>query len=201
MDNSTANKITDGQEYQTLGKKVFWLFFLQISPIVFILLLISIILFILSFQPFLTNTPLGNMQQDVLQAGFIAFMISLVIAIVFAIVSWLNYVNYKFSMSENSFKIKRGILSKTENAIPYRQIQNVDIERDFTFQMLGLSRLVILTAGHEDEKPKGAPLEPEEAEGVIPAIDQKLAEWLQTELLKRADVQKTIQVNKNQPQS
>ena len=42
-----------------------------------------------------------------------------------------------FLMADDSFKIKRGFLSKTENAIPYRQIQNVDIERSFMFQMLG----------------------------------------------------------------
>ena len=75
-------------------------------------------------------------------------------------------------MAEDSFKIKRGILSKTENAIPYRQMQNVDVERSFMFQMLGLSRLIILTAGHEDEKIKTG----DEAEGVIPAIDSKLAD-------------------------
>jgi uncharacterized membrane protein YdbT with pleckstrin-like domain len=92
-------------------------------------------------------------------------------------------------MAEDSLKIKRGILSKTENAIPYRQIQNVDIERSFMFQMLGLSRLIILTAGHEDENVKGT----DEAEGVIPAVDQKIASWLQTELLKRADVQKVVE--------
>lgn len=97
-------------------------------------------------------------------------------------------------MTEDSLKIKRGIFSKTENAIPYRQIQNVDIERDLVFQMLGLSRLIILTAGHEDE-PKGVPYGSDESEGVIPAIDQKLAEYLQTELLKRADIEKTVQVN------
>lgn len=92
-------------------------------------------------------------------------------------------------MSDDSFKIRRGVLSKTENAIPYRQIQNVDIERNFMFQMLGLSRLIILTAGHEDEKPE----ERDEAEGVIPALDQKLAVWLQTELLKKAEIQKVTE--------
>ena len=44
----------------------------------------------------------------------------------------------------------------------------------------------------EDEKIKS---ENDEAEGIIPALDQELARWLQTELLKRADIQKTIQIN------
>jgi len=174
------------QGYQALGKKVFWLFFLQISPVAFILLIISIILFILSFQPFLANTFFGNMQKNALWATLIIFILSLLIFAVSFAFAWLTYKNYVFSITEDSFKIKRGVLNKTENAIPYRQIQNVDIERNFMFQMLGLSRLIILTAGHEDETIKGS----DEAEGVIPALDQKLAEWLQTELLKRADVQK-----------
>ena len=97
-------------------------------------------------------------------------------------------------MAEDSFKIKRGIINKTEDAIPYRQIQDVDIERDFFFLILGLSKVIILTAGHEDEKNR----EDDESEGVIPAVDKKLGEWLQAELLKRADIQKTIDINKVQ---
>jgi uncharacterized membrane protein YdbT with pleckstrin-like domain len=187
--NNTVQQPADKQGYQTLGKKVFWLFFLQISPIALIFLVISIIFFILSFQPFLANTLLGNVQKYALGATLITFILSLLVSAISFAFAWLTYTNYLFSMAEDSFKIKRGILSKTENAIPYRQIQNVDIERSLMFQMLGLSRLIILTAGHEDESVKGS----DEAEGVIPAVDQKLAEWLQTELLKRADVQKVVE--------
>jgi putative membrane protein len=179
------------QEYQTLGKKVFWLFFMQTSPVAFVLLLLSVILFFVSFQPFITSSLFGNMRPDVLWATLIIFVISLLVFAGSFASAWLSYINYKFLLADDSFKIKRGILNKTENAIPYRQVQNVDIERSFTFQMLGLSRLIILTAGHEDEKPQGK----DEAEGIIPAIDKKIAEWLQTELLKRADVQKVVQQN------
>jgi uncharacterized membrane protein YdbT with pleckstrin-like domain len=194
MDNNIGSQTTKNQDYQTLGKKVFWLFFLQISPATIVLFLISIALFILSFQPFLTNTAFGNIQNKVLLATLIAFILFLLVGVLSFTIAWLTYINYVFLMAENSFKIKRGILSKTENAIPYRQIQNVDIERNLTFQILGLSRLIILTAGHEDETPKKTS-EDDEAEGIIPAIDQKLGEYLQAELLKRADIQKTIQVN------
>lgn len=172
------------QDYQTLGKGAFWLFFLQISPAAFILLIASIVLFILSFQPFLANT-----EKYFLLATLITFILSLLIFAGSFTFAWLTYINFVFLMAEDSFKIKRGILTKTENAIPYRQIQNVDIERSFMFQILGLSRLIILTAGHEDERSKGS----DEAEGIIPAIDKTLAEWLQTELLKKADIQKVIE--------
>ncbi|MGD0577162.1 MAG: PH domain-containing protein [Candidatus Staskawiczbacteria bacterium] len=192
MDNlNISQQIPRAAGYQTLGKKVFWLFFLQTSPAAFIILLISIVIFILSFQPFLANTPLGNVQSNALTASFIVFMISVIIFAISLGLAWLNYINYTFLMADDSFKIKRGIFSKTENAIPYCQIQNVDVERSLFFQMLGLSRLIILTAGHEDEKVKDS----DEAEGVIPAIDSKLATWMQTELLKKADIQKMVNVD------
>jgi len=183
----------DKQGYQMLGKKAFWLFFLQISPAAFILLLISIVLFIFSFQPFLIDTSFGNLQKYDLGATLITFILSLLIGAIAFAFAWLIYKNYVFLMADDSFKIKRGILNKTENAIPYRQIQNVDIERSFIFQMFGLSRLIILTAGHEDETPKGTPSVSDEAEGIIPAIDKNLAEMLQTELLKRAEIQKVVE--------
>jgi uncharacterized membrane protein YdbT with pleckstrin-like domain len=190
-DKNISQTISANQGYQTLGKKVFWMFFLQISPVAFILFIISIVLFFASFQPLLLDTTFGNIQNYVLMATFISLIASILIAILCSVIAWLTYINFVFSMGEDSFKIRKGILSKTENAIPYRQIQNVDIERDFMFQILGLSRLVILTAGHEDENDK----EGDEAEGIIPAIDQKLASWLQTELLNKSNIQKTVQVN------
>ena len=184
----------DQQGYQPLGKKVFWLFFLQISPAAIVMFFLFIIIFILSFQPFLASTAYGNMQNFSVTATLICFLLFLLIAGISFAYSWLSYINYKFCMAEDSFKIKRGIINKTEDAIPYRQIQDVDIERDFFFLILGLSKVIILTAGHEDEKNR----EDDESEGVIPAVDKKLGEWLQAELLKRADIQKTIDINKVQ---
>ena len=182
---------TNTQGYQPLGKKVFWLFFLQVSPAAVAMFVVFLILFIISFQPFLLNTAYGNMQNFALMATLISFLIFLLITGLSFAFSWLTYINYTFCISEDSFKIKRGIINKTEDAIPYRQIQDVDVEREFLFLLLGLSRVVILTAGHEDEKGEGS----DESEGVIPAVDKKMAEWLQTELLRRADIQKTVPTN------
>jgi len=193
MDNNIPQPASE-QKYQPLGRKVLWLFFLQISPVAFILLVLSAFLFVLSSQPFLMDTVFGNMQKYAVEGTLITFLAALLIIIGSFIFAWLTYINYLFMMADDSFKIKRGILSKKENAIPYRQIQNVDIERTLLFQILGLSRVIILTAGHEDNAMKGAA---SEAEGIIPAIDKKLAEWLQTELLKKADVQKVTETKQD----
>ena len=193
MNNNLLQKLPAQQEYKTLGNKVFWLFVLQTSPVTCVLLVLSVIFFILSYQPFMANTIFGNVQNYTLGATLVAFILALITFAISTALARLNYKNYVFAVGDDSFKIKRGIFSKTENAIPYRQIQNVDIECSVMFQMLGLSRLIILTAGHEDEKPNGSGSGDDEAEGIIPAIDQKLAEWLQAELLKRSNIQKVIE--------
>jgi uncharacterized membrane protein YdbT with pleckstrin-like domain len=102
--------------------------------------------------------------------------------------TWMEYRTYKYCLGENSLKIKRGLFTKEEVAIPYRQIQDVDIRRDLYFQMMGLSRIIILTAGQEDETPDDS-----ESEGILPALDKNLAEWMQAQLLERANVQKVIE--------
>ena len=181
---------TNTQGYQPLGKKVFWLFLLQISPASVVMFLLFIILSAISSQSLFANTAYLNMQQLISVAASISFFLFLIVAVISFIYTWLVYINYKFCMAEDSFKIKRGILNKTEAAIPYRQIQDVDVERDVLFLIFGLSRIVILTAGQETDK------EDVESKGVIPAVDKALGEWLQTELLRRADIQKTIAVSK-----
>jgi uncharacterized membrane protein YdbT with pleckstrin-like domain len=174
--------------YHTLGRKTLWIFVLERLHAASVLLILSIGLFILSGQAFLVKTPFGNLVPYMTDGGWIFLLLFVVAFLVTFLVAWLIYINYKYFLGANSLKIKRGILDKEEIAIPYRQIQDVDIERDLSFQMMGLSRLIILTAGHEDLKPHD-----DESEGVLPAMDKSLAEWLQTELLKRANVQKVVE--------
>jgi putative membrane protein len=177
--------------YHTLGKKTFWIFLLERAHAAFILLLLTIALFILGQQSFLATTPITNLPSYTMMAAWICLALFVFFFLVTLLIAWLIYKNYKFCLGDDSLKIKRGILNKEEVAIPYRQIQDVDIRRDLSFQMIGLSRIVIITAGHdEDEKPGD-----EDTEGILPALDKDLAEWLQAELLKRANVQKVTEEN------
>lgn len=176
------------EQYHTLGAKTLWIFALQRMHAVGVFLLLAMVLFVSADQSFLTKTPVGNLAPYVLWGAEICFALFILgFGLVFFI-AWLIYTHYKFLLGEDSLKIKRGILTKEEVAIPYRQIQDVDIERDLSFQALGLSRIVILTAGHDDEKTMD-----DKSEGILPALDKDLAEWLQAELLKRANVQKVVE--------
>lgn len=179
------------EKYHTLGHKTFLIFLLQRIHASFVCLLLAVGLFVLAGQPFLATSPLGNIANYVTEAAWIFLALFFIVFLITYFVAWLIYANYKFFLGVDSLKIKRGILNKEEVAIPYRQIQDVDIERDLTFQMMGLSRLMILTAGREDVGV--SPKDDDDSEGVLPAMDRTLAEWLQAELLKRANVQKVVE--------
>ena len=175
--------------YHTMGKKTFWMFLMQRIHAAFILLLLTIALFVVSQQAFLTTIPVANLGSYVLIAAWICLALFVIALGIIFLVAWLFYSTYKFCLGEDSLKIKRGILNKEEVAIPYRQIQDVDIKRDLSFQMMGLSRIVIITAGHEEAEKPGD----DDTEGILPALDKDLAEWMQAELLKRANVQKVTE--------
>jgi len=175
--------------YHTMGRKTFWIFFLERVHAAAILLLLTIALFVLEGQSFLVSTAVGDLTKYVALAAWIALALFLAALAVTFLVAWLIYTSYKFCLGADSLKIKKGILNKEEVAIPYRQIQDVDIDRDLSFQMMGLSRIVILTAGHDDDGKPGD----DESEGALPALDKDLAEWMQAELLKRANVQKVTE--------
>jgi putative membrane protein len=177
--------------YHTMGKKTFWIFLLQRVHAAFIFLLLAIALFVLGGQSFLATTSVGNLMGYTTMAAWIVLALFVIVFAITILIAWLIYKNYKYCLGDDSLKIKRGILNKEEVAIPYRQIQDVDLRRDLTFQMIGLSQIVIITAGHdEDEKPGD-----DDTEGTLPALDKDLAEWMQAELLKRANVQKVTEEN------
>lgn len=188
-ENPTTHPGVPEEVYHTMGKKTFWIFLLQRIHAAFILLLVTIVLFVLSGQAFLASTPVGNLTSYAELGAWIGLGLFLVVFAITLFVAWLIYKNYKFCLGDDSLKIKRGILNKEEVAIPYRQIQDVDIRRDLSFQMLGLSRIVILTAGHEEDEKPGD----DDTSGILPALDKDLAEWMQAELLKRANVQKVTE--------
>ena len=175
--------------YHMMGKKTFWIFFLERVHAAFILLLLTIVFFVASQQAALATTQFGDLTRYAALAWELCGLLFIVAFAISLFIAWLIYSNYKFCLGDDSLKIKRGVLNKEEVAIPYRQIQDVDIKRDLSFQMMGLSRIVILTAGHEEGEKPGD----DDTEGVLPALDKDLAEWLQAELLKRANVQKVTE--------
>jgi uncharacterized membrane protein YdbT with pleckstrin-like domain len=180
--------------YQKLGRKTLIIFVLQRIGAPFVLLLVSIGLFAIQGESFLAQVPISNFAQYIYLAAWACLILFGVFFLLAFFISWLVYTNYKFALGDNSLKIKRGIFDQEEVAIPYRQIQDVDLDRPLGYRMMGVSHIVILTAGHEDQPSSGDPLEERgQSEGVFPVLDKDLAEWLQAEILKRANVQKVVE--------
>ena len=169
-------------KYQYLGYKTFLILTFKKSGVFFIFLIISIVFSLAG------NNVGGNFASifsKIASVGFFLSLISFGLTLLFA---WLEYSNYRFLLGENAFKIRHGILQKEEVAIPYRQIQNVNIKRSLFDQIVGLSKLIILTAGYEDKEEKISA----ESEGILPSIDKNLAQKIQDELLKRANIEQVV---------
>lgn len=181
------NSAQESAQYRHLGKKTLWLFITERSTVALIILLISIFTLISSG----TGSGIVNVfgsPINIRLIGFYGFGLFIVAVGFTFFVSWLLYITYKYMLDADSLKVKRGILSQEQVAIPYRQIQDVTIERSITYRLWGLSRLIILTAGREEEKGDTG-----ESEGILPALDKDVAEKLQEELLSRANVQKVVE--------
>lgn len=142
--------------------------------------LLGVILLIVSFV-------IGTINPDIGLISSALMVLSFFIIIVGAIRGWIKYVSCTFVLGEYALIIRRGILSKRETSIPYRQIQNVDISQSFSNRMMGVSKLVILTAGHDDNDNTG------ESEGIFDVIQSSVASELQEELLKRTNIQQIKQ--------
>ena len=118
----------------------------------------------------------------------ILFIVSLVVLIFGIAIARLEYKNLTYTFEEFDLRMKKGILHRTENSIPYRQIQDVDIDRTLTLQFMGLSKLTIITAGHEEAA------EHEKVEVVIEPIQKEVAEDIRQMLERKIGVQVTRSV-------
>ena len=184
METPTTDLIASG--YQKLGRKtLFLLISEQIAPSILIFIAAIAITVVQALGIFSKIPLLAHWSIFLVLGVWILFVLMVSITL---FVTYLNYANFEFFLDADALKIRQGILSKSETAIPYRQIQNVDIEQDLSDRLWGVARLAILTAGHEEAK-EG---DEDSSEGILPAIDRDLAESLQTELLTRADVEKVL---------
>ncbi len=86
----------------------------------------------------------------------------------------LAYKNYRYELTEEGLNMKKGFLWKKHVSIPYKKIQNVDIIQGPVARMLGITNLLVQTAGLS-----GVAM----VEGQIPAIAPEEAERLRDQIL------------------
>ena len=110
-------------------------------------------------------------------------VIGLLVCLIGAIVARLEYSNYSYTFEEFDLRMKRGILFRHIDSLPYRQIQDVNIDRSIVHQMFGMSKVTILTAGHEEKGEKG------ETQVVLEPVDRDAAEEIRQILERKIGVQ------------
>ncbi len=175
----------------TFGKKVFWFMFIRqgLKPFIFLLSLSVILYFINteSFYNWLISLD-TIITVGILNLWTISLMISILILVFVS--AFEMYIQHKFLLGEHSFHVRRGIFMVKEKVIPYRHIQNVDIDRPYHYRLLGLSKLDITTArldNFEDEKAN-----------LIPLIDKNLAKKLSDFLIKQGVISHNGNISKSE---
>lgn len=97
----------------------------------------------------------------------------------------LTYHFYRYELTDLGFRKESGVIYKRYTTIPYARIQNVDINRGIVARLLGLSDLMIQTAGASATVGRygvaGAG-----AEGRLVGVSKADAEILRDELVLRA---------------
>jgi len=159
---------------QKLHPKAVWLFFFRFLGIGFALLIVL---------GWIGATALVEFMMK--GFGQIALVLGLffVVWILFSSIgAKLSYNVYKYELAENAFKKEHGVIQKRYVSIPYERIQNVDIHRGILARILGLSDLMIQTAGYTGGG-RGVGREPE---GRLPGISREVAEQLREELITKA---------------
>lgn len=119
--------------------------------------------------------------------GIIGVIILLIILYIAFSILWakLSYNAYKYELREDAFRKESGVIWKRYVSIPYERIQNVDIHRGILARILGLSDLMIQTAGFSGNT-GGRGGFGRDPEGRLPGVTREVAEQLRDDLVRRA---------------
>ena len=167
-------KIFENGVYYTPGKKVLYYFSVnRILPIVFVFIILEIGLNLLNGY-FNLKQIKGTISLILVIAGILSFIVAFLTALI-------NYKSVQFMFDEFAFRIKKGFLSKSEIAIPYRQIQSINHSQSFNQKMLGIMNIEIETAGESDSNNHN------NSDSILPILDAKIALSVETELLRRSN--------------
>lgn len=95
----------------------------------------------------LSNINVAGVSSGVLMLlSILFFCAGVIIFFLGSLTAYLKHLSFSYTLNQFDLIIKTGILSKKENAILYRQIRDINIERPLIYQVFGLSRIDIVTS-------------------------------------------------------
>lgn len=126
----------------------------------------------------------GVLLLDRLLGGYLPAAAVPLLAALVLVVAWvwppLLYRSWTYQVRARQLWAERGVLSRTTSVVPYARIQHVDTRQDLVERALGLSRVVVFTAGI-----RGAEL-------VLPGLQAAEAARLRDELAEMAGVEHAV---------
>lgn len=170
----------------TFGRRTFWFLFLKNGKLI-TLIILGLLFTAVAINVGNTNNTtsefLSTHWGGVITVGMLTQWILLLAAaaiIFLAIMMYEHHAQHKFMLDNHSFHIRRGVLMIKEKVIPYRHIQNVDLEQPYHYRLFGVVRLNITTARvdtfeTEFDKHKG---KKHDHQHLIPLMDKKIAKEL-----------------------
>lgn len=93
----------------------------------------------------------------------VAFVIGIGWAIPYSVA---RYRLWRFEIQSDALYLHRGVFTRVETAVPYVRIQHVDTKRGPIARLVGLSSVVVYTAGSRGADVTIPGLEPERADGL-----------------------------------
>ncbi len=179
------------KSWHRLGRKTFWIFLLRHSKL-FLVILALAVWFTRNvvwgnwqdwYQNFFINNPeLYLTPQLVIMTLWLAIVGYLLVIFLY---SWVIYRQYKFMLDEHALYVRRGIFFIREAVIPYRQIQNVEINRPWLYRIIGLAELDLTTLSVPEFNVHHASKKPEKKKNLLPVIDYRIAKILARNLVER----------------
>ena len=161
---------------QKLDSRDVWLFIFSFGSSTILITILGAVYLIISLRDILEAS--GELIDTLVSLWW--FRIPLLI-IVHVITAYLSYYFWRFEIREHEYRAERGIIWKRYVSIPYDRIQNVDIHRGLLARILGLSDILIHTAGYGGVGAKGFG-----SEGRLPGLDKVHAEQIRDQLLEKA---------------
>ncbi|WP_415381981.1 PH domain-containing protein [Halosimplex sp. TS25] len=110
--------------------------------------------------------PLGRLES----AAAVAVAVFAVFTLYGIVRSILLYRSWRYVVREESLYLTRGVFTKVQTVVPYVRVQHIDTRRSAFERVLGLSTLVVYTAGSRG------------ADVTIPGLEPDTAEDLQSRL-------------------
>lgn len=171
-------------KYYHLGPRAFIIFVLRrTGPALFFIILGLLLIFVNYFVAGIDEiAQYQNLTQTIVIACMGLFGLAGGLGF---IIAWIEYYRFRIMLSDDTFWIKRGVLTLHKISIPYSRIERVNLREPLLFQILGVSVMDIQLIYDYEGGDKTA-----SDDETLPAIDKALAHHIQSQLTNRVATQK-----------